>query len=83
MNARNWLTGRLRHIQAKLAEVGPPVSLPVSSRLLKGHDYRLRLNRKEAQGADHPDRDRQFTYIQEQRAWFPSRGQRERHPLGH
>lgn len=43
------------------------VSLPVISRLLKAHDYRLRVNRKVFEGQSHPERDRQFVHIQEQR----------------
>jgi Rhodopirellula transposase DDE domain len=75
MNTRKWLNCRLRDIQAKLVEVGHQVSLPVISRLLKAHDYRLRVNRKEAEGADQPDRDRQFAYIHDQRAWHEQAGQ--------
>jgi hypothetical protein len=75
MNTRKWLNCRLRDIQTKLVEVGHRVSLPVISRLLKAHDYRLRVNRKEAEGADHPDRDRQFAYIHDQGAWHEQAGQ--------
>jgi hypothetical protein len=75
MTARKWLNCRLRDIQAKLVEQGHGVSLPVISRLLKAHDYGLRSNRKDAQGVDHPDRERQFTYIPEQRALHEQAGQ--------
>jgi len=75
MNMRKWLNCRLRDIQAKLVERGHGVSLPVISRLLKAHDYRLRSNHKDAEGTDHPDRERQFTYIHEQRAWHEQTGQ--------
>jgi hypothetical protein len=75
MSTRKWLNCRLRDIQAKLVEVGHRVSLPVISRLLRAHDYRLRVNQKEAEGTDHPDRDRQFTYIHDQRTWHKQAGQ--------
>lgn len=75
MSTRQWLNCRLRDIQEKLVELGHAVSLPVISRLLKAHDYRLRVNRKDAEGASHPDRDRQFAYIQEQRDWHQQAGQ--------
>jgi hypothetical protein len=55
--------------------VGHAVSLPVISRLLRGHDYPLRSNRKEAEGASSPERDAQFSHIQEQRAEHEQAGQ--------
>lgn len=75
MNTKKWLNCRLRDIQAKLVERGQKVSLPVISRLLKAHDYRLRVNHKEAEGADHPERDRQFAHIHEQREAHVQAGQ--------
>jgi len=75
MSRRKWLKVRLRDIQARLIEAGHVVSLPVISRLLKAHDYRLRLNRKDAEGSSHPERDRQFAYLQEQRDWHKQAGQ--------
>src|SRR5258708_13610904 len=67
MNATPWLNCRLRDIQAKLAQYAMQVSLPVISRLLKAHDYRLRVNHKVFEGERHPERERQFAHIQEQR----------------
>jgi len=75
MTAQKWLNCRLREIQAKLVEQGQKVSLPVISRLLKAHDYRLRVNHKEAEGPDHPDRARQFAHIHEQREAHQAAGQ--------
>jgi hypothetical protein len=75
MSTRKWLNVRLRDIQAKLVEWGHAVSLPVISRLLRGHDYRLRSNRKDAEGASSPERDAQFTHIQDQRDWHERAGQ--------
>lgn len=77
MSSRKWLNARLRDIQAKLAEVGHKVSLPVISRLLKRHDYRLRVNRKDAEGTSPPERDAQFAYIQAQRETHEQAG----HPI--
>ncbi len=67
MNTKKWLNCRLRDIQEKLAEYTMQVSLPVISRLLKVHDYRLRVNHKVFEGESHPEHNRQFTHIQEQR----------------
>jgi hypothetical protein len=63
MTAAKWLNCRLVDIQERLAGLGHPASKPVISRLLRTHDYRLRANVKQAGGATHPDRDRQFRYI--------------------
>lgn len=51
------------------------VSLPVISRMLKAHDYRLRVNRKVFEGKPHPERDRQFAHLQEQREAHLQAGQ--------
>lgn len=68
MSDRKWLNCRLADIQGCLDEQGHKVSVPVISRLLKEHSYRLRANVKERTGKQHPDRDRQFEHIREQRA---------------
>jgi Rhodopirellula transposase DDE domain len=75
MSTRKWLKVRLRAIQARLVEVGHAISLPVISRLLQAQDYRLRVNQKNDEGGNHPERDRQFTYLREQRAWHEQAGQ--------
>ena len=67
MSQTKWLNCRLRDIQNKLTAAGHPVSLPVISRLLKAHEYPLRQNVKQHQGTAHPERGRQFEYIQAQR----------------
>lgn len=68
MRQDKWLNCRLVDIQQRLDELGHRVSKPVIGRLLRAHDYHLRANLKQAGGSDHPDRDRQFCYIREQRA---------------
>jgi Rhodopirellula transposase DDE domain len=52
-----------------------PACKPVISRILPAHHYSLRANVKQATGADHPDRDTQFRYIQTQRAAHQHAGQ--------
>ena len=45
------------------------MSAPTVSRLLKKHDYALRVNAKEQEArSPHPDRDIQFQYIETQKA---------------
>ena len=74
MSDRKWLNCRLVDIQERLDEQGHGVSQPVISRLLKKHKYRLRPNVKEQTSKQHPDRDRQFEYILEQRAKYQAVG---------
>jgi len=74
MSDRKWLNCRLFDIQERLDEQSHGVSLPVISRLLKKHDYRLRANVKEQASKKHPDRDRQFEYMRDQRAKHQAAG---------
>lgn len=74
-SSAKWLNCRLRDIQARLAAHGHPVSLPVIRRLLRGADYRLRVNHKEVGGSAHPDRDTQFRLIAAQQAAHLEAGQ--------
>ena len=75
MTSSKWLNCRLRDIQERLLEQAHDVSLPVISRLLKAHDYHLRGNRKELEGAQSPERDQQFHHIYAERAAHTARGQ--------
>ncbi len=75
MSQTKWLNCRLRDIQSKLVVAGHSVSLPVISRLLKAHDYRLRQNIKQQEGTVHPERGRQFEYIHTQREQHQQAGQ--------
>ena len=45
------------------------------ARLLKDHDYSLQANTKTIEGRQHPDRDAQFRYINEQVTVFLAAGQ--------
>jgi hypothetical protein len=67
MGDGKWLNCRLRDIQERLDEQDHGVSTPVISRLLKKHDYRLRANVKERTSKQHPERERQFEHILQQR----------------
>lgn len=68
MSERKWLNCRLSDLEEKLDAQGHGVSRPVISRLLREQNYDLHVNVKEVEGANHPDRDTQFQYIQAQRA---------------
>jgi len=75
MGDGKWLNCRLVDIEDRLDEQGHKISLPVISRLLRKHDYRLRVNVKEVVGKEEPERDVQFQYILAQRAEHQAAGQ--------
>lgn len=75
MNNEKWLNCRLADIKERLNEQHRGVSRPVISRLLKKHNYHLRVNTKQVGGKQHPDRDRQFRYLREQRKLHQAAGQ--------
>jgi hypothetical protein len=75
MGDGKWLNCRLNDVKERLAEQGHTVSIPVISRLLRSHDYRLRVNVKEVVGQAEPERDRQFQHILEQRTQHQAAGQ--------
>src|SRR5258705_9320468 len=58
-----WTTKSLRRLAAALRELGHQISHTVVGELLRARDYSLQGNRKLREGADHPDRDAQFNYI--------------------
>ncbi|NJP30276.1 ISAzo13 family transposase [Microbispora sp. SCL1-1] len=61
-----WTTKSLRHLAAELTRQGHGVSAPTVGRLLKTAGFSLQANVKTLEGAQHPDRDAQFRYINEQ-----------------
>jgi hypothetical protein len=61
-----WTTKSLRHLAAELTRQGHPVSAPTVGRLLHEAGFSLQANAKTLAGAQHPDRDAQFGYINEQ-----------------
>jgi len=61
-----WTCKSLRTLAGELAANGHPVSYPVVGDLLHELGYSLQANRKVLEGADHPDRNAQFEFINEQ-----------------
>jgi Rhodopirellula transposase DDE domain len=61
-----WTTKSLRLLAGELTRQGHPVSAPTVGRLLRGAGFSLQANAKTLEGAQHPDRDAQFRYINEQ-----------------
>ncbi|MEU6784941.1 ISAzo13 family transposase [Nonomuraea angiospora] len=61
-----WTTKSLRRLAEELARQGHRVSPPTVGRLLRKAGFSLQGNAKTLEGAQHPDRDAQFRYINEQ-----------------
>jgi transposase len=66
MSPLRWTTKSLRHLAEQLAGQGHPVSAPTVGRLLRDNGFSLQGTAKTLEGAQHPDRDAQFHYINEQ-----------------
>src|SRR4051794_36178855 len=66
MSPLRWTTKSLRHLAAELTEQGHPVSAPTVGRLLREAGFSLQGTAKTLEGKQHPDRDAQFAYINEQ-----------------
>ncbi len=64
MTERKWVRSSLRHLGGLLRGRGVALCRGTVGRLLKGLGYSLRANEKRLTGPPHPDRDRQFGYIQ-------------------
>src|SRR5437773_3070222 len=61
-----WTTKSLRHLAAELTRQGHRVSAPTVGGLLRSNGFSLQGNAKTLEGKQHPDRDAQFRYINEQ-----------------
>ncbi len=66
MSPLRWTTKSLRHLAQELSGQGHPVSAPTVGRLLKENGFSLQGTSKTLEGAQHPDRDAQFGYINDQ-----------------
>ena len=58
-----WTCKSTRTLAAELARQHHPVSHEKVAQFLREMEYSLQGNRKTEEGADHPDRDAQFQYI--------------------
>jgi transposase len=66
MSPLRWTTKSLRVLAEELTAQGHPVSAPTVGRLLREQGFSLQANVKTLEGTQHPDRDAQFRYINEQ-----------------
>jgi len=74
MGEQKWVRSSLRHLSSELKGVGHTASRMTVGRLLKKLDYSLKRNVKRLTGPPHPDRDRQFKYIEAQKKAFLEAG---------
>jgi transposase len=61
-----WTSKSLRKLEMELGLMGHALSYRTIGRLLKSMEYSLQANRKTLEGTQHPDRNAQFEYINEQ-----------------
>lgn len=77
MNGQKWVRSSLRQLSKALSQRERQVSHTTARRLLEKLDYSLKANRKGFTGPPHPDRDRQFRYIERVKKLFLAAG----HPV--
>ena len=65
-SALRWTCKSVRKLRAELQALGHAVSPRVVHKLLHQLGYTLQANRKSTEGTQHPDRDAQFNYLNEQ-----------------
>ena len=61
-----WTTKSVRHLADELTKQGRPISAATVGRLLHRNGFSLQGNAKTLEGEQHPDRDAQFDYVNEQ-----------------
>lgn len=66
MSPLRWTTKSTRNLAAELTDQGHPVSADVVADLLREDGFSLQGNTKTLEGKQHPDRDGQFRYLNEQ-----------------
>jgi len=74
MSRLRWTTKSTVKLADELTAQGHRVGPNTVARLLKDHDYSLQGNAKTIEGRQHPDRDAQFRYLNEQVTAFLAAG---------
>lgn len=70
-----WCSKSLRNIAGALQSKGHKISHNTVGMLLKAQGYSLQANRKTHEGGNHPDRDQQFEFINNQAKVYMEKGQ--------
>jgi hypothetical protein len=65
-SALSWTTLSTERLAAELTAAGHPVGADTVARLLKENGFSLQANAKTVEGNQHPDRDGQFSYLNDQ-----------------
>ena len=66
MSPLRWTAKSIRALTGALRDRGHTVSDIVTRRLLRERGYSLQANAKTTEGGQHPDRDAQFAYLNDQ-----------------
>ena len=66
MSPLRWTTKSTRHLAAELTRQGHRISADTVADVLREEGFSLQGNAKTIEGRQHPDRDGQFRYINEQ-----------------
>ncbi|UKY48574.1 ISAzo13 family transposase [Streptomyces inhibens] len=66
MSPLRWTTKSTRHLASELTRRGHRISADTVADVLREEDFSLQGNAKTVEGKQHPDRDGQFRYINEQ-----------------
>ena len=74
MSRLRWTTKSTVKLADELAAQGHQAGPDTVARLLTDHDYSLQGNAKTIEGAQHPDRDAQFRYLNDQVTTFLTAG---------
>jgi hypothetical protein len=74
MSRLRWTTKSTVKLADELAAQGHRVGPDTVARLLRDHDYSLQDNAKTIEGKQHPDRDAQFHYLNDQVTGFLAAG---------
>jgi hypothetical protein len=61
-----WTTLSTRRLAAELSSAGHRVGADTVARLLREQGFSLQANPKTIEGGQHPDRDAQFSYLNDQ-----------------
>lgn len=75
MSPSRWTTKSLRHLAGELSGQDHPVSAGTVGRLLRSNGFSLQAHAKTLEGKQHPDRDAQFRYINEQVKQYQAAGE--------
>ncbi len=74
MSPLGWTTKSTRRLAAELTRLGHRVSADTVASLMREEGFSLQGNAKTVEGRQHPDRDAQFRYVNEQAKGYQAAG---------